>query len=108
MAEAKKKAAPKAKTKPDAAVLEDVKAQVMSQIEANQTVDTMPHGPQALFGGDWKGGLKKVVDKVLPALLEAAILSAGGLTPGKIAKIVEIAVRVIPDLIAPEPEGEAA
>jgi len=101
MSEAKKKAsAPK--TKPDAAVLEDVKAQVMSQIEANQTVDTLPHGAQAgLFGPEGREKLKKLVGKIVPALLEGTMMVADGqLSADEIRTLVERGVTLIQGILA--------
>jgi hypothetical protein len=59
----------------------------------------MPEGAQAgLFNN---GGLKKLVQKLIPALLEGSTLVVdGSISPEDARRLVEIAVRTIQDLIA--------
>lgn len=110
----KKPAAPKKKAmKPHADLVNQVQDDVLAHIEANQTVDTLPHGAQAgLFGGDnakLKDGLKKLVKAVVPGLLEGAmVVGDGNLSPDKVKHLVEIAARVATELLQHAPPGQAA
>lgn len=104
----KKPAAPAKKaSKPHADLVNQACDDVLAHLEANQTVDTMPHGAQAgLFGGDnakLKEGLKKLVKAVVPGLLEGAMLVGDGtLSPAKVKALVEIAARVAGELMRQE------
>lgn len=74
MAEAAKKKAPSVRRPkgPDAELVKSISADVENRLDANMTVDTMPHGAQeGLFGGKLGEGLKKAIPGLVKAVLAA-------------------------------------
>ncbi len=100
----KKKAA-----KPSAAIVAEVSGGVLAQLEADRTADTVPGEVQAgLFGGKVQDGLKKLVRKLVPAIVEGFLLTKGGTTlgPEQIRMLIEIATRVARELMARDAVSE--
>ena len=92
-----KKASPKP-PKPDKEAVKGLEDQVLASLQASQTVDTIEGVQAGLFSG---GNLKKLVQKLISALLEGSTLVVdGSVSPDDARRLVEIAVRTIQDLIA--------
>lgn len=68
---AKKKAAPRPKG-PDAELVKSISADVENRLDANMTVDTMPHGAQSGLFADGLAGFKKHIPDLVKAVLKAS------------------------------------